>query len=35
MMAPMKGSMSNLILFGHLLGGGFRHSSNGSGLFVL
>jgi hypothetical protein len=30
-MAPIKGSMSNLMRFGHLLGGGFRHSSMGSG----
>lgn len=30
-MAPMKGSMSRRILFGHLLGLGLRHSSNGSG----
>jgi len=28
--APKKGSMSNRILFGHLLGLGFRHSSRGS-----
>jgi hypothetical protein len=32
-MAPMKGSMRSLIRFGHLLGGGFRHSSIGSGFF--
>ena len=31
-MAPIKGSIRNRILFGHLLGLGFRHSSNG---FVL
>jgi hypothetical protein len=27
----MKGTNSNRILFGHLLGGGLRHSSRGSG----
>jgi hypothetical protein len=32
-MAPMKGSKSRRILFGHLLGGGFRHSSIGSGFW--
>jgi hypothetical protein len=31
-MAPKKGSMSSRILFGHLLGLGFRHSSSGSSL---
>jgi len=30
--APMKGSISRRILFGHLLGFGLRHSSMGSGL---
>lgn len=29
-MAPMKGSISSRILFGHLLGLGFCHSSKGS-----
>lgn len=29
--APMKGTKSNLILLGHLLGSGLRHSSRGSG----
>lgn len=31
-MAATKGIMSSRILFGHLLGFGFRHSSNGFGL---
>lgn len=30
-MAPMKGSMSSRILFGHLLGFGLRQSRKGSG----
>jgi hypothetical protein len=30
--APRKGKMSSLIRLGHLLGGGLRHSSSGSGL---
>jgi hypothetical protein len=30
----MKGSISSRIRFGHLLGGGFRHSSNGSGFLL-
>jgi hypothetical protein len=33
-MAPMKGSINSLMRFGHLLGGGFRHSSIGSGFFL-
>jgi hypothetical protein len=32
--APMKGIISSRILFGHLLGGGFRHSSKGSGFLL-
>jgi hypothetical protein len=33
-MAPMKGNINSRIRFGHLLGGGFRHSSRGSGFFL-
>jgi hypothetical protein len=33
-MAPMKGSMSSRMRFGHLLGGGLRHSSIGSGFLL-
>lgn len=33
-MAPMKGNISSRILFGHLLGLGFRHSSSGSAFLL-